>query len=251
MNLFEKKIDEAAALLKSSRFTSAFTGAGISVESGISPFRGEGGLWSKYDPILFDINYFQQYPEKSWVVIKEIFYDDFAIAKPNTAHYILAKMEANNLLNAVITQNIDHLHQDAGSKTVFEFHGNSRQLISMDTGKVYSIDEIDLEDLPPRCKETGEVLKPDFIFFGEGIPQDAYLNSVNAANKSEVCLVIGTTGEVMPASQIPIIAKQNNAKIIEVNVKPSKFTHTITDIYLEGNAQEIMDRLYQKLVKFA
>ncbi|MBE9491256.1 MAG: RNA polymerase subunit sigma, partial [Bacteroidetes bacterium] len=141
--------------------------------------------------------------------------------------------------------------QDAGSKTVFEFHGNSRQLISMDTGKVYNIDEIDLDDLPPRCKETGEVLKPDFIFFGEGIQQDAYMNSVNAANKSEVCLVIGTTGEVMPACQIPIIAKQNNAKIIEVNVKPSNFTHTITDIYLEGKAQEIMDRLYQKLVKFA
>ncbi len=201
--------------------------------------------------MILDIHFFMEHPTESWKVIKEIFYDFFGKAEANRAHIVLAEMEKSGLLSEVITQNIDNLHQNAGNTVVHEFHGNSRNLICTKSGELLPAAHADLDALPPIHPATGGLLKPDFIFFGEGIPQDAYLNSVNAANKSEVCLVIGTTGEVMPASQIPIIAKQNNAKIIEVNVKPSKFTHTITDIYLEGNAQEIMDRLYQKLVKFA
>ncbi|MBU2650709.1 MAG: NAD-dependent deacylase [Bacteroidetes bacterium] len=240
-------IKEAAGLIKKSRKTTAFTGAGISVESGIPPFRGEDGIWSKYDPIILDINYFQMHPAESWAVIKEIFYDFFGKAKPNKAHEVLARMEKESLLDAVITQNIDNLHQDAGSRKVHEFHGNSRYLTSMTNRKRYHVNEIGFDKMPPRCPETGGLLKPDFIFFGEGIPSDAYMASIQAANSSDVFLIIGTTGEIMPASQIPIIAKQNGAKIIEVNVGKSNYTFSITDIFLQGKATEVMELLEKEL----
>ncbi|MBN2519655.1 MAG: NAD-dependent protein deacylase, partial [Bacteroidales bacterium] len=148
MNSLINKINEAANLIRHSSRTVAFTGAGISVESGIPPFRGENGLWSKYDPVFLDINYFHQYPEKSWPLIKEIFYDFFGEAKPNAAHYALAEMEQKNLLHSLITQNIDNLHQIAGSKQVYEFHGNSRNLICQKCLTYYTVQEIDLSNLP-------------------------------------------------------------------------------------------------------
>ena len=247
MEQIENNIQKAVELIKSSRYTSVFTGAGISVESGIPPFRGENGLWSKYDPMLLDIHYFQANPEESWRVIKEIFYDFFGQAKPNKAHRVLARMEENNLLNAVITQNIDNMHQEAGNKVVHEFHGTSQYLITVDGMTRYHVNEIDMSEIPPLCKETGTLLKPDFIFFGEGIPQDVYQDSIKVANRSEVMLVIGTTGEIMPASQIPLIAKQNGARIIEVNPEISNYSNSITDIYLQGKATEIMTLLEEKL----
>jgi NAD-dependent deacetylase len=247
MKDLDVNIRNAAGILKKSKYTSVFTGAGISVESGIPPFRGENGIWSKYDPMLLDIHYFQSHPEQSWKIIKEIFYDFFGMAKPNAAHMALAEMEKERLLHAVITQNIDNLHQDAGSKVVYEFHGSSKYLVTMDGMIRYHVDEIDLSVMPPKCQKTGVLLKPDFIFFGEGIPQDVYQNSLIAAGKSEVMLVIGTTGEIMPASQIPLIAKQNGAKIIEINPDPSNFTHSISDIFIQGKATEIMSSLRKQL----
>lgn len=249
MDDLASNIKEAAELIKKSRSTNAFTGAGISVESGIPPFRGDDGLWSKYDPIILDINYFMENPEASWRVIKEIFYDFFGNAKPNKAHEVLARLEKEKHLNSIITQNIDNLHQEAGSKTIHEFHGNSQKLICMITGKSYDLEEVNLNKIPPRSKETGGLLKPDFIFFGEGIPQNAYTNSVEAARNSEVFIVIGTTGEVMPASQMPLIAKQNGAKVIEVNLDPSNYTNDVTDIFLQGKATDIMDKLEKEIYK--
>jgi NAD-dependent deacetylase len=100
-------IRDAAALIRSARYLTAFTGAGVSVESGIPPFRGEGGLWSKYDPRMLELNYFLAHPEKSWPILREIFYDHFGAAKPNRAHEVLAAWEARDLLKVLITQNID------------------------------------------------------------------------------------------------------------------------------------------------
>ena len=234
---------QAADLLKQSNYTTAFTGAGISVESGIPPFRGATGLWSKYDPVVLDIGYFHSNPFESWRVIKEIFYDFFGKAKPNRAHKVLALMEQKGLLKNIITQNIDNLHQEAGSREVYEFHGNSRELICTKCGKKFVMQDIDFEKLPVTCDVCGGLVKPDFIFFGEGIPQEAYSKSLEAAEKADVFLVIGTTGEIMPASQIPVIAKNNGAKIIEINIEPSNYTFQITDIFLKGKATEIMERL--------
>ena len=240
-------IEKVAKLIKNARHITAFTGAGISVESGIPPFRGENGLWNKFDPICLDINCFRQNPLESWKLIKEIFYDFFGKVKPNAAHLALAEMEESGYINSVITQNIDNLHQEAGSKEVYEFHGTSRNLICTNCNKIYSANNIDLSNLPPKCEDCETVLKPDFVFFGEPIPEPARPNSFTEAEIADVFILIGTTGEIMPASIIPIEAKRNNVKIIEVNILPSNYTNTITDIFLEGKATEVMVKLLESL----
>ncbi len=240
-------LQEAALALKNSSHTTAFTGAGISVESGIPPFRGKDGLWSRYDPIVLDIGYFHAHPREAWQVIREIFYDYFGKARPNAGHYALAGMEKLGKVAAVITQNIDNLHQEAGSRNVIEYHGNSQRLICPRCGAVYSPKEIDLQELPPRCSHDGEVLKPDFVFFGEPIPPEAARRSEQEAFAADVFLVVGTTGEIMPASLIPQMAKNNGATIIEINPETSNYTHSVTDIFLRGKAGELLPALLEKM----
>ncbi len=241
----DHKIIQAADLIRNSKYTVAFTGAGISVESGIPPFRGEGGLWNEYDPIILDLNYFTQKPEESWPAIMRLFFDFFGAAKPNVAHLALAELEKHSILKSIITQNIDNLHQEAGSETVFEFHGNTQQFICLDCGQLYQRKDLILSPKVPYCLRPAcnGLLKPDFIFFGEGIPSEAYEASIDAANHADVMIVIGTTGEIMPASQIPYLAKQNGSKIIEINIEESSFTNRITDVFLKGNATEMMGKL--------
>lgn len=240
-------LEEATRLIKNARHLTAFTGAGISVESGIPPFRGENGLWSKYDPQILDLTFFFQNPKASWSVIKEIFYDFFGKAEPNDAHKGLARLEAHGLVKEIITQNIDNLHQEAGSKVIHEFHGNSQKIICTSCQKTFPASGVNLKKLPPLCLECNSLLKPDFIFFGEGIPQHAYQASILAAEKSDVFILIGTTGEIMPACQIPMIAKQSGTKIIEINPEVSKFTSTITDVFLKEKASVVMNQIIKSL----
>ncbi len=241
-------IDSAVKVIKKSKYTTAFTGAGISVESGIPPFRGETGLWSKYDPQVLDLNYFYSSPKESWTVVKEIFYDFFGKAKANDAHIGLGILEKKGLLKEVITQNIDNLHQEGGSSIVHEFHGNSNMLVCTSCSFKDKAEHIDMSRMPVLCPKCKSLLKPDFIFFGEGIPPLAYQKSINAAKNSEAMIVIGTTGEVMPACQLPLLAKDSGATIIEINPETSKFTHSITDIFLQGKATEIINKIIKKIV---
>ncbi|MBN2482144.1 MAG: hypothetical protein JXB19_10410 [Bacteroidales bacterium] len=243
MNSITDKLIKATELIKQSSRTVAFTGAGISVESGIPSFRGENGLWSKYNPIFLDINYFHHYPVTSWKLIKEIFYDFFGQAKPNSAHYALAEMEKKGILHAIITQNIDNLHLHAGSKEVYEFHGNSRFLICENCSRSFLAKDIDLSFLPPRCPYCETILKPDFVFFGESILEPANTKSFSEIINAEIFILIGTTGEIMPASIIPFEAKKNKKIIIEINIVPSNYTDTITDIFIQGKATEIVPGL--------
>jgi len=244
----EKLINIAADKIINSKHTTVFTGAGISVESGIPPFRGKNGLWNKYNPEFLDISYFYKNPLNSWVTIKEIFYDYFGKALPNKAHECVAQLEKLGYVKAIITQNIDNLHTNAGSKIVYEFHGNSRKLVCLECNSVFAVETINLNILPPKCKKCNGLLKPDFIFFGEDIPSFAYQKSVEEANIADVFLIIGTTGEVMPACNIPIIAKKNGAFIIEINLEISAYTHSITDIFLKGTAVEVIGKLFDIIV---
>ncbi len=242
-----ENLERAAEILLKSKHTTAFTGAGISVESGIPPFRGDDGLWAKYDPIILDLDYFMKNPEDSWKVIKELFYDFFDRAMPNKAHLILAQMEKQGMLQEIITQNIDSLHQKAGSQNVYEFHGTSARLICTSCNQYINADKKILKKIPPYCT-CGGLLKPDFVFFSEAIPAIAYEASSKAAKNAEAFLIIGTTGEIIPASYIPLEAKQNGAKIIEINTEASQFTKGgITDVFLKGKATTIMARLAQLL----
>ena len=240
------KIKQAAQLIKNSSRTVAFTGAGISVESGIPPFRGEGGLWSRYDPIILDIDYFKQNTKEAWAVIKELFYDFMGKAEPNAAHLALAEMEKAGFLHSIITQNIDNLHQKAGNSEVYEFHGNSRDLICMDCSTTYKVADIDLSVLPPKCNKCGGILKPDFVFFGEPIPEPANSKSWAEADNADLFILIGTTGEIMPASMIPFRAKEKGKKIIEINITTSNYT-SMADIFLQDKATEMMQLLVEEL----
>jgi NAD-dependent deacetylase len=243
----ETQIQKAVNVLKEAEYVIAFTGAGISVESGIPPFRGKNGIWSKYDPQVLDLEYFHSNPLDSWKVIREIFYDFFGNAIPNDAHKVLGRMEQSGLLKCVITQNIDNLHQAGGSNRVYEFHGNSQRMQCTACSHSFPSTEVDFEKLPVTCSFCGGLVKPGFIFFGEAIPSDAYAGSVEAARQADVCLIIGSLGEVMPAAMVPWEARRKGAVIIEINPKPSNFTGPLTDIHLVADASEALLTLEERM----
>jgi len=240
-------MDKVLDLIKQAQFITAFTGAGISVESGIPCFRGKGGLWEKYDPKYIEIDFFNSHPKESWSEIKKIFYSMTAQSKPNKAHLVLAEMENKGLLKGIVTQNIDNLHQEAGSKTVYEFHGTLNYLTCQICGKRYKMEEVDLNQDLPSCPACKGLLKPDFVFYGEGIPAGVYQDSVELAQQSDLMFVIGTSGEVMPACALPHLVKRNGGKIIEINTLPSAYTGTISDLYFEEKATVFFERLEKAL----
>ncbi len=238
----------AAEAIRTAKRAVGFTGAGISVESGIPPFRGAGGLWNRYDPALLQLDHFLSSPDTSWKVIREIFYDFFGSAVPNAAHRGLAQLERLGLLQGVITQNIDNLHQDAGSRTVHEFHGTAGRMVCLACRVKRPSGEVDLQRLPPTCPDCGGLLKPDFIFFGEGIPEEVSAAAFHETELSDLFILVGTTGGVMPACLIPSLAKQNGATIIEINVQPSNYiTRGVTDIFLQDKATAAMNKLFEAL----
>jgi len=176
-------------------------------------------------------------------VIKEIFYDYFDRADPNAAHVALADLEDAGVIQEIVTQNIDGLHQAAGSRRVWEFHGSSRHMVCLGCAAKSAAADVPLDTLPPRCADCGGLLKPDFVFFGEGIPEPARSASFRAAASCDAMLVIGSTGEVAPASLLPGVARDAGATIIEINPEPSLFTDGTTDIFLQGKASEMMTAL--------
>jgi len=236
-------LENAAKALKDARCAMAFTGAGISVESGIPPFRGPGGAWSKYNPDKVEKGYFKRNPEEVWPLLKEIFFDMLGKAKPNPAHVALADLESAGKLAGIVTQNIDSLHQAAGSEVVHEYHGNTRRMQCMSCRTFFDTPSISLERLPPPCPACGGLLKPDFIFFGEGIPTDVHMASTELAKQSDVCLVIGTGGQVQPAGRIPYIVKNRGGVVIEINLSDTDYTYTTSDYFLEGKATVMMSKL--------
>ena len=152
-------------------------------------------------------------------------------------------MEKRSFLEAVITQNIDHLHQKAGSKVVYELHGTHTQLVCQECSSEYDMSFADLNYLPPTCFVCKGILKPDMVFFNEQVPVVAKNRSFRVAAKSDVMLIIGTNAEVLPAARIPEVAKENGAVIIEINIKPSHFTDTVTDLFLEMPASDAMNEI--------
>nr|WP_319394556.1 NAD-dependent deacylase [uncultured Desulfobacter sp.] len=243
MNIYQ----EAAQQIIDSNYCVAFTGAGISVESGIPPFRGRNGLWNKYDPKSFEIEYFLQDSARAWEIIRDIFYDLFGQVLPNTAHYALAEMEQRGLLKSIITQNIDNLHKDAGNTKVYEFHGSLKEILCLNCGQKVNVSQVDMTHLPPTCFTCGGLLKPDVVFFGEAIPEYAASKSIDAAENADCMILIGTTGTVVPANSLPPRAKARGTTIIEINPSPSEYTDRITDIFIQDNATRAMEHLMEAI----
>ncbi len=241
--------DAAKAIAKDSAVL-VFTGAGVSVESGIPSFRGDGGLWEKYDPSFIEIDHFYRNPEFCWAQIREIFYQHWGKAKPNAGHYAVAAMQKHGWVHTIVTQNIDALHQRAGAADVIEFHGTLDQLVCTECGfRAYPTEKL-LSPRVPFCPDCGALLKPDFVFFGEGIPEPAQSGAFEAVKHVSAVITAGTSGEVMPACYIPCEAKKHGAVIIEVNPCETAFTrnHT-TDIFLQGKSGVILPRLLKEAEK--
>ena len=243
-----KSLENAVELVKNAKHLVAFTGAGISVESGIPPFRGKGGLWNSYDPSFLELENFKKKPKESWKLLIKMFYKYFSTAQSNIAHFALADLEENGFIKSIITQNIDNLHQEAGSKNVIDFHGNMSRMLCLSCKHFSPKEEYSLDDLPLKCKECGGLIKPDVTFYGESVPEPANTLSFRQAEMSDVFLIIGSTGEVYPAAILPETAKENGAKIIEINIEKSLYTDKITDIFLQGKATEIMSELMDSLL---
>lgn len=243
-------IRKVADCLVQAKNAVALTGAGISTESGIPDFRSPGGLWTRVDPGEFSIDRFLQNPSRFWKLhldLKASGDFDLASAKPNPAHYALSRMEQMGILKCIITQNVDNLHQRAGSVEVVEFHGNLLRAACMKCRALEPIADVESrlqsgEEETPRCKKCGGLLKPDAVFFGEAIPSRALMISQVQSQRCDVLLVVGTSLQVFPAAQIPLSVKLKYppAIVVEVNREPSAMHQQVADMLLLGSAGEIL-----------
>ena len=260
-------IEKAADLLVRANHAVVLTGAGISTESGVPDFRSAGGIWERYDPTLFFYERFLAEPDVVWRCLIEMntsggmsLWD----AKPNKGHLALSALEHMGIVKVVITQNIDNLHQKAGSRNVIEFHGNMLVFRCLKCGRTYSYEQL-LEIiagsacLPPLCECRG-VLKPDAVFFGEAIPQEALKESFRHAQECDLMLVIGTSAHIEPAASLPIVAKgmhsmfrgigslvpKGTCHVIEINREPTPLTGEVSDFLIQGNAGEILSCIIDK-----
>ena len=235
--------DELIKEFKKANKIGILTGAGISAESGIPTFRGKGGLWEGY-PVekVASPEGFQEDPELVWK-----FYDERRIniskAKPNNAHKVLAEMEKYFDL-WIITQNIDGLHQKAGSKKVIELHGNIWRVRCTLCDYIGYNYDVPLREIPPRCPKCGELLRPDVVWFGE--PVYGIEDAFKIARESDIFIVVGTSAQVYPAASMPYIAKDYGAKIVEINIERTPVS-VIADYIILKKASKALDELFQKL----
>lgn len=243
-------VSRAAELLSRARHGLALTGAGVSAESGIRTFRGEGGLWKEYDPIkVASIDYFMADPAAYWRVSRDRGRVALA-ARPNPGHLALAALEAAGRLEAVVTQNTDGLHQDAGSRRVIEVHGSGRAVECLDCGRREPRSEVQrrLElEMPPRCRTCGGgLMKPTVVLFGEPMPQQAVEEAYELARGADVMLVVGSSLAVYPAADIPLVAVRSGARLVIVNAEPTPFDG-LAEVVIHGRSGEVLPEIVSLL----
>ena len=239
-------VRRAAELLSGARSGVALTGAGASAESGIPTFRGAGGLWTQYDPVkVASIDNFLQDPSAYWRVAKERGPAVLA-ARPNPGHLALAALEQAGHLVAVVTQNTDGLHQDAGSARVVELHGSGRTVQCLDCGARENRAEVQARlgsEMPPRCKVCGGVfLKPTVVLFGEAMPIPAVEEAFSLARAADVFLVVGSSLVVYPAAHVPLAAVESGATLIVVNAEPTPMDR-FAAVVIRGRSGEVLPEL--------
>jgi NAD-dependent deacetylase len=237
---------ELADLIRRHPRVVALTGAGISVASGIPDFRSPSGLWERFDPLEYaHIQAFRRNPAKVWQLLKEMD-ETITRARPNPAHYALAALEAKGYLAGIITQNVDNLHQAAGSNRVVEYHGNALRFVCDQCRGHHPRETLDFSHPPLYCL-CGGLIRPDVVFFGEAIPPTAQAEAEDLAQHCDLLLVIGTSGEVAPASYIPAIARQWNAIIVENNLEPTPLTYTLAHHFLPCSAEKLLPLVLKDL----
>lgn len=237
----------AAEAFRRAKRAIAVTGAGISAESGIPTFRDAGGIWEKYPPEEYaSIGNYLAAPEKVWAFWRELA-AGLADCRPNPGHLALAKLEAMGLLEAIITQNVDNLHQEAGSRRVIEYHGNARYLICLDCAATEPLPKDSFPERPPDCPRCRHLMKPGVVMFGEMIPVQAMIEAEALARGCDLCLIVGTSAQVFPAAGLPEVAKRQGACVIEVNIEPTDFTFDIVDYFLQGPAGTILSQVTSEI----
>ena len=252
MSDLSKMIDKAAQTILNSDYVIALVGAGMSVESGIPPFRGPGGLWTKYgEPDGSSFERFLDDPKGWWEsyskpqgYMKELV-ETIESAKPNPAHYALVDMEKLGVLKHIISQNVDNLHVRAGSKALSEIHGNMFKLRCIACHQHYELDAIDRTVLPPHCP-CGGLVKTDGVMFGEPIPPKVLDRCQEETEKCDCMILIGTSGTIYPAAGFPSTAKYRGAKLIEVNPYETPFTD-MCEVILRAPAAESMPKIVKRV----
>lgn len=262
----EESIQRAARDLASSKYAIALTGAGISTESGIRDFRGPSGIWTQ-NPEAERRAYrsyeeFMENPAGWWEKTLTgpghgLSLGNIEEAEPNAGHYVLAELEKMEILKCTVTQNIDALHEKAGTKNLLEFHGSVGKLRCLSCGSRFKREEFELERLilenrlPPSCPRCRGLLKTDTVFFGEPIPEDVAERSFQEAQKCDLMLICGTSAVVFPFANLPRIARQREGvTIIEINAEPTPLTEEgISDYLLQGKTGEILPRILEEVKK--
>jgi NAD-dependent deacetylase len=246
-------LDRAAALLAAAGRVVVSTGAGMSAESGIPTFRDAlEGLWARFDPAeLATEQGFRAHPRRvwSWYAWRR---GTIAACAPHPGHLAVAALQRLHPDVTLVTQNVDGLHAAAGSPEVVELHGNIRRLRCLDRGHPHE-GEVPVtpgaeagEEDPPPCLRCGSPLRPDVVWFGEMLPQDAVARAWAAAEACDVLLLVGTSGTVWPAAELPLVAKRAGASVVEVNPHPSELTHA-ADVFLRGAAGVLLPALVERV----
>ncbi len=223
------------------------TGAGISAASGIPTFRGKDGLWKKHRPEeLANYQAFQKDPRLVWEwylwrreLIKNV--------NPNAAHYALVTIEKVVENYNLITQNVDNLHTLAGNQKVTELHGNIMRSKCSVCSKPF-LGKINLNAGVPKCEQCNGLIRPDVVWFGEILPQNAIQKAYEIAMRSEIFMVVGTSGVVEPAASLPFIAANNNAYVVEINPQKTPITD-ITDLYISDPADKALQEIEKKIIE--
>ncbi len=246
MKSFKDRIEYSVNLIKSSERIAAFTGAGISTESGISDFRSKGGVWDRYRIVTYQ-EFIESHDARVeyWSMKKELF-NEMKGAKPNKAHAALADLENMGKLKCLVTQNIDGLHQDAGSSNVIELHGTNRQAKCLDCGKIWPIEAIQARlnagEVDPECDECRGFIKPATVSFGQSMPEEEMIRAFECVVECDLLLMIGSSLQVEPAASVPREASAGGAKLIYIN-RTETPTDNLAEIIFNENAGDVMTAL--------
>lgn len=246
----KEKLSKVVKIIKDSNHIIVFSGAGISTESGIDDFRSPGGLWDRYDPGIYaNYQYFLQDPSKFWKMHKEV-EDLVGTADPNQAHLAIAELEKMGKVKAIITQNIDMLHQKAGSgkfgARIYQLHGEYGKLHCIKCNREFNYDDVDTKNVEyPVCECSGYI-KPKVVLFGESLPHGVLEDAMNECSNADCLIVVGSSLLVSPANFMPSIAKQYGAALIFVN-KENTIMDDLADVFLKGSAGEIFTELLKRL----
>jgi NAD-dependent deacetylase len=252
MDSLDERINRAQEILTQSKNITAFTGAGISTESGISDFRSPGGVWDRYRIVTYQEFISSQDARVEYWRMKNELFREMEGAQPNKAHRALAELEQMGKLQCLVTQNIDGLHQDAGSSNVIELHGTNRKALCLTCGKHWPIEKIqerlEEENFEPLCDECRGFIKPATVSFGQTMPEQKMVKAYLCASQCDLFLMIGSSLQVEPAASIPLEASRAGARLIYINRTVTPSDH-IAEIVFRENAGDVLYKIVGVLRK--